>query len=91
MTMTTTQAALMAGASVPEDGTVFTVTVSGTVIGTFDALGDAVRAWNGATYLTGGDGSIGVQTFRNGYMMRDGYILHVHSGITYLNTHIATL
>lgn len=51
----------------------------------YSTLEDAIRYWDslGAT-----EGGIAVQSWRDGLMVRDGYILSVSGGIAYLNPNL---
>lgn len=54
-------------------------------------LEDAIRAWDGGTYLTAAPGGIRVREWDvDGYMVRDGWLLHVrNNGVVYLNPSLA--
>lgn len=71
------------------DGTVYTVTLAGSIDHCevqYSSLSDAIAAWDRVTATTTGViGGIQVQSFRSGLMVRDGWILHVREGSTYLN------
>jgi hypothetical protein len=74
------------------DNTVYTTVVRGTSVYSGDSLTDAARAWDANTYNLGGTvpGGIEVRTYRGEYMVRNGWILHVHDdGVVYLSPHIA--
>lgn len=74
----------------PQGETRYDVIVDGVKVGTFDKVEDAIREWDGRTYLTGGIGGITVQTWDgSGLMVRDGWLLHVTATKTYLNPRIA--
>lgn len=75
------------------DGTVYTVTVITATLPTavveYDNLRPAIEAWDRVTSAESGvTGGIGVQTRRNGLVVRDGWLLHVREGSTYLSPRI---
>jgi hypothetical protein len=74
------------------DGTVYTVNLAGPMAPVevqYGSLTDAIAAWDRVTATTAGViGGIQVQTFKNGLMVRDGWILHVRKDSTYLNPSI---
>jgi hypothetical protein len=74
------------------DGTVYTVSVFGSVPATdvqYASLTDAIAAWDRVTATAAGViGGIQVQTFDRGLMVRDGWLLHVREGSTYLSPRI---
>ena len=67
--------------------TTHTVRVDGIDILTTDSLEEAARAWDAATHQTfGSTGGITVDTVDAvGNYVRQGWILHVRDGRTYLN------
>jgi hypothetical protein len=71
--------------------TAYTTWHHGRCLYTGTSLEDAIRAWDAAT--VGGPvkpGGISVQTWDGGYMVRDGWILHVYdNGQVYLSPNIA--
>ncbi len=75
--------------------TVFTTVVNDVNLYVGDDLETAIRAWDAATYQGGENlGGVQVQSFLDGNMIRDGWILHVRKGVegetvTYLNPNLA--
>jgi len=70
-----------------KDGKEFSVVIDGEHKGTFDTFEDAASTWDRLTYHGPfRPGYIGVQEWQNGYMVRDGYLIHVHTnGSVYVN------
>ena len=72
--------------------TEYTTFVKGETVYKGESLEDATRAWDGNPEVFGGGivpGGITVQQWRNGLMVRDGWILHVYdNGQVFLNPNI---
>jgi len=59
---------------------------SGATLYRGDSLEEAARAWAAQTYNDpNATGGITIQQWRGELMVRDGWVLHVHNGVTYLN------
>lgn len=74
------------GFTPPTDGTIYLVYVEGTLVHRGESYELAARMWDRLTYQQGPwTGGVAVQTFRNGYCVRDGWLLHVTETSVYLN------
>jgi hypothetical protein len=69
----------------------YTVYVEGDAVARTEELSVAVAEWDRRTYNEGRSvpGGISVQEFRDGLMVRDGWIMHVHDdGTVFLSSTI---